>query len=105
MSQQRRVATLRQKAGALCCGETQVRCKLLPTCGWPSVVCIIPLDAWNVGFLLQNSARGLGNKEDFPSLLIGTPVPLYHRRNMIKKDNLLLGKESSEFYISALILI
>lgn len=99
------MATLRQNAGALCCRETHVQCKLFPACGWPSVICIIPLDAWNVGFLLHSSARVLGSKEDIPPLLIGTLVPLYHRGNMIKKDSLVLAKESSEFYISALILI
>lgn len=58
-----------------------------------------------MGFLLHNPARGLGNKEDVSPLLTGTLVPPYHRLNMIKKDNLVLGKGSSEFYISALILI
>lgn len=58
-----------------------------------------------MGFLLHISARGLGNKEDVPPLLMGTLVPLYHRRNKIKKDSLVLEKESSEFYISALIRI
>lgn len=84
---------------------THVQCKLFPACGWPSVICIIPLDAWDVAFLLHNSAPGLGGKEDIPPLLTGTLVPLYHRRNMIKKDNLVLGKESGEFCISALVLI
>lgn len=98
------MATLRQDAGALGCREHMSSASCSQPVA-PSVIWIIPLDAWNGGFLLHTSVSGLRSKGDIPPLLICTLVPLYHRRNMIKEDKLVLGKEGSEFYISALVLI
>lgn len=72
------------------------------------------LVAGPVGFVSYPWVHGMG---DFfytwaeeqggysPSPYMHPSAFVSHRRNMIKKDNLVLGKEGSEFYISALVLI